>query len=129
MKMLLGILGCMFLAVTLALGQEESAGGLKVEKAVAAASVEDREPVGEATEFDASAGTVSCWTKILAENPPTTIKHVWYADGEQVFEKTLDIKFASVRTWTTKTVKPGSWRVDVTDEAGTVLKSVTFTVK
>jgi hypothetical protein len=119
----------MFLAAAVASGQEESAGGLKVEKAVAAASVRDREPVGEATEFEASVGTVSCWTKILAENPPTTIKHIWYADGDQVFEKTLDIKFASVRTWTTKTVKPGSWRVDVADEAGTVLTSVTFVVK
>jgi Protein of unknown function (DUF2914) len=123
------ILGSLLLAGTLAAAQKEPPKGLSVEKAVAATSVENREPVGEAKEFDASAGQVSCWTKVVAETVPTKIKHVWYVDNQQVFEISLDIKYPSTRTWSTKTVTPGSWRVDVTDEAGNVLTSVNFTVK
>jgi len=131
MKTLLSILICVFLIPSFAAAQEPSsaAAGLKVEKAVAATTVEDHEPVGEATEFDASVEKVYCWTKILAETTPTTIKHVWYADDQQVSEITLDIKYPSTRTWSLKTIRAGSWRVEVTDEAGKVLSVVGFTVK
>jgi hypothetical protein len=103
--------------------------GLKVEKAVVATSVENREPVGENQEFDASVGTVYCWTKIAAQTPPATIKHVWYAGDQKVFEKALEIKYPSTRTWSAKSVSAGNWRVDVTDDSNTVLSSVAFTVK
>jgi hypothetical protein len=43
--------------------------------------------------------------------------------------KLIDLKFASTRTWSSKAVKAGNWKVDVTDDAGTVLGSVSFTVK
>ena len=123
------ILGSFLLAGTLAAAQKESPKGLSVEKAVAATSVDNREPVGEATEFDASVGQVTCWTKVAAETVPTKIKHVWYVDDQKVFEISLDINYPSTRTWSTKTIRAGSWRVDVTDEAGNVLTSVNFTVK
>jgi Protein of unknown function (DUF2914) len=123
------ILGSFLLASTLAAAQKEPPKGLSVEKAVAATSVEEREPVGEATEFNASVEQVTCWTKVVAETVPTKIKHVWYVDNQQVFEISLDINYPSTRTWSTKTIRAGSWRVDVTDETGTVLTSVSFTVK
>ncbi len=123
------ILGSFLLAGTLAAAQKESPKGLSVEKAVAATSVEDHEPVGEAKEFNASVGKVYCWTKVVAETVPTKIKHVWYVDNQQVSEIPLDINYPSTRTWSTKTIRAGSWRVDVTDETGTVLTSVNFTVK
>jgi hypothetical protein len=131
MKTLFSILTCVFLMPSLAASQEPSGGaaGLKVEKAVAATGVQDHEPVGEAKEFDASVGRVYCWSKILAETTPTTIKHVWYVDDKQAFEITLDIKYPSTRTWSAKTIGPGNWRVEITDEAGKVLSVVGFTVK
>jgi hypothetical protein len=91
--------------------------------------VNNLEPVGENKEFDASVGTVSCWTKVTATTVPATIKHVWYFGDKKVFEQSLDLKFASTRTWSSKSVKSGGWKVDVTDDAGTVLSSVSFTVK
>ncbi len=131
MKRLLSVM--LLWAVALAVAQEKSSPaadqGLKVEKAVAATSVENREPVGENKEFEAAAGTVYCWTKITAGTTPATIKHVWYFGKQKVFEKSLDVKYPSTRTWTAKTIQAGDWRVDVTDEAGTVLTSVSFTVK
>jgi len=131
MKTLLSLLICLLLIPSFAAAQEASseAAGLNVEKAVAATAVEDREPVGEATEFDASVGKVYCWTKILAETTPTTLKHVWFADDQQVFEIILDIKYPSTRTWSVKTIRAGSWRVEITDDAGNVLSAVGFTVK
>ena len=103
--------------------------GLVVQKIVMATSVKNLEPVGENTEFPASVGTLSCWTKIAAKTVPSTIKHVWYFGDKKVFELSLDIKFPSTHTWSTKSVKLGTWKVVVTDEAGTELSSVSFTVK
>jgi hypothetical protein len=128
-KLLTTVVGVLAAASFVA-GQETSSDqGLKVEKAVAATSVENREPVGEGTEFAASVERVYCWSKILAQTTPTTIKHVWYLDDEKVFEISLDIKYPSTRTWSNKSVSPGTWQVDVADDAGNVLASVRFTVK
>ena len=133
MKKLIGLLVCVLLIVGVAAAQEKptkAAGqGIKVEKIVAATSVENREPVGENSEFAASVGNVYCWTKITAATVPATIKHVWYFGDKKVFEQSLNLIFASTRTWSSKSVKPGSWKVDATDDAGAVLSSVSFTVK
>ena len=133
MKKFLSTLACVLLVFGLAVAQEKTgqAGeqGLKVERIVAAASVADREPVGESKEFEASVGKVYCWTKVVAQTTPATIKHLWYADDKMVFEQPLELKYPSTRTWSYKSVHAGNWRVDVTDEAGTVVSSVAFTVK
>ncbi len=133
MNNLLHLLASALLLQGLAFAQEQPTPAanqaLKVEKIVMATSVENREPVGENSEFPASAGTVSCWTKVTAATPPVTIKHVWYFGDKKVFEQSLELKLASTRTWSSKAVKPGSWKVDVTDDAGAVLSSVSFTVK
>ena len=100
-----------------------------VEKIALGTGVEARELVGEATEFDASVGRIYCWTRITSQNVPTTIKHVWYADGEQVAEVPLTINYPSVRTWSSKAISAGKWRVEVVSETGDVLASTDFTVK
>jgi hypothetical protein len=133
MKQLMGLFVCVLVALGVAAAQEKTSKaadqGIKVEKIVVATSVNNLEPVGENKEFDASVGTVSCWTKVTAKTVPATIKHVWYFGDKKVFEYPLDVKFPSTHTWSSKSVKSGSWRVDVTDDAGTVLSSINFTVK
>jgi hypothetical protein len=133
MKKLILLLATVLVMFGIAAAQEKSGKpaeqAIKVEKIVAATSVEKLEPVGENKEFDASSGAVYCWTKVSAKTVPATIKHVWYVGDKKVFEQSLDLKFASTRTWSSKSVRPGSWKVDVTDDAGTVLSSVSFTVK
>jgi len=129
MHKLLGVLLGVLLIPNLAAPQEKSDQGLKVEKAVAATSVDNHEPAGENKEFEASVGTVYCWTKVTAKTTPATLKHVWYLGDKKVFEKDLEIKYPSTRTWSSKAVSSGSWRVDITDETGTVLSSVSFVVK
>lgn len=109
--------------------EAESGGELKVEKIVAATSVENREAVGEGTEFEASAGKIYCWTKITVKTPPAAVKHVWYLGEQKVHEYSLELKYPATRTWSVKSIKAGSWKVEVTDAAGKVLSQVTFTVK
>jgi hypothetical protein len=133
MKQLIGLFVCVLVVLGVAAAQEKTSKaadqGIKVEKIVAATSVDNHEAVGENTEFDASVGTVYCWTKVTTNTVPATIKHVWYFGDKKVFEQSLDLKYASTRTWSSKSVKSGSWKVDVTDDAGAVLSSVSFTVK
>jgi hypothetical protein len=102
---------------------------VQVEKVALGTGLESRELVGEATEFDVSAGRIYCWTKIVSENVPTTVTHVWYADAEKAAEVPLNIKYPTTRTWSSKAIWAGKWRVEVVGETGDVLASTDFTVK
>ena len=108
--------------------QAEAPKPYQVEKIALGTGVESRELVGEATEFDVSVGRVYCWTKITSQNVPTTIKHVWYTDEKEAAEVTLNVQYPSTRTWSSKTIGPGVWRVEVVSETGEVLASTGFTV-
>lgn len=104
------------------------AANIKVEKIAVGSAIDNKEISGEAAQFAASVGRVYCWTKVTTDQTPVTIKHVWSADGKQEAEVPLDIKYDSMRTWSSKTVWPGSWKVDVVDDKGSVLSSKEFTV-
>jgi hypothetical protein len=108
--------------------EQKAAPEIKVEKIATAASVENREPVNETTTFDANVGKVYTWTKVTAANVPAKIKHVYYKDGKMVREIELAVSSSPFRVWSWKNVTPGSWKVEVTDEAGNVLSSAEFTV-
>ncbi len=101
---------------------------VQIEKIAVGTGVQDRELVGQATEFSASLGRVYCWTKVTAQNVPTSVKHVWYLDGKKSAEVTLNVKYPRTRTWSNKAVGPGLWKVEVLDESGSVLSSVEFKV-
>ncbi len=104
-------------------------GTLTVVEAVAASDIVDRRPQGDPPFADGS--EVNIFTRI--ENPgghQRTIRHQWHYDGSRRSNVALKVKGTTWRTWSTRPVYGvGEWRVDVVDEAGTVLESVTFTVK
>lgn len=102
--------------------------GLSVAKIGVGTGVEERELVGEAASFYSSVDRVYCWTRLSASVVPSTVKHVWSMNGQKISEVPLDVKYASMRTWSTHGVTPGDWKVEVTDESGSVLSSVSFTV-
>ena len=108
--------------------QTPAAAEIKVEKIVTAAAVVNREPVDENSVFDKTVGRVYTWTRIVAAEAPVKISHIYYADEKKVAEIELDIKAKTYRVWSNKSVWPGNWKVEVTDEAGSVLAAVTFTV-
>jgi len=101
---------------------------VQIEKIAIGTGIQDRELVGQATEFSASLGRVYCWTKVIAQNVPTSVKHVWYLDGKKSVEITLNVKYPRTRTWSNKAIRPGSWKVEVLDESGSAVSSVEFKV-
>ena len=100
-----------------------------IEKIAVGTAIDNKELTGTAKEFDASMNRVYCWTKVTASNPPTKINHVWYAEDKQEAEVPLEIKYSSMRTWSSKNVWPGRWKVEVTSDSGEVLSSTDFTVQ
>jgi len=78
-----------------------------------------------------SPGKVYCFTKVSG-TAPATIKHVWYFGDKAVHTMELAIDGSPWRTWSYKTVPPemtGAWKVEIQDAAGTVLKTLDFTVQ
>lgn len=61
----------------------------------------------------------------------TTLRHIWSRDGQVVKEADLQAKTRHWRSYSTLPVNAGSvgqWRVELRDEAGTVLKTLEFKV-
>ncbi|MFC1522637.1 DUF2914 domain-containing protein [Elusimicrobiota bacterium] len=106
----------------------QTTGLIQVVKMALAAQIKDKEPVSESMEFDSAVGRVWCWNRILAKSFPTAIKHVWYADKKKVGEVSLKIKAQTYRTWSSKTVWPGEWRVEVVSEDDKLLAARGFVV-
>lgn len=103
---------------------------LQVVKAAFGTAIQDRQLVGESNDFDASAGRVYCWTEIQAKDAPAAIRHIWYMDGQKVAEVPLKVAASHFRTWSSKAVGPGKWKVEVVDDnGGEILATAEFSVK
>lgn len=100
-----------------------------VDSILFASGIKDRVPVGCNTEFGPQMQRVFCWTKLSIQHAPFKFKHVWYNGDQKVLEVPLRLGYASGRLWSYKTVTPGSWRVDVVDDADKVIGSGAFNAK
>jgi hypothetical protein len=100
-----------------------------VDSMVFAAGIDARSPVGVAAQFQSTTGKVSCWIKVSSSQGPISVKFVWNKDGQKVFELPITLKPQSGRLWSTKTVTPGNWQVDIVDDASVIAKSGTFVVQ
>ncbi len=111
--------------------QAQEAPSLEVAVAAIAQDVVDREPVDAGVSFSASVGTLYCFTKIAGVQSPTQVTHVWYYGATERARVDLDVNSDGWRTWSSKIIQSheiGSWRVDVLDSAGTVLKQLQFEI-
>lgn len=74
-----------------------------------------------------------CFTRTVSDGTgEATVKHVWMRNGQVIKEIDLPVKGKRWRVYSTLPVDAssvGSWRVDVKDGAGTVIKSVEFRVQ
>ncbi len=91
-------------------------------------AVENRLPADEVPAAGTSATQVYCWVNLVSATIPTTIKTVWYNEGKRVDAVSLAVKSSPYRTWSSKKVWPGQWKVEVVTEAGDVLASKEFKV-
>lgn len=109
-------------------GQEGPETAMKVEGAVGSEVVE-RELRGEADTFP-EGGRVYFLTRVSGARPGSRLLHVWYQDGEEKASVELKLGGEVWRTWSYKTMHPGSkgaWRVEAVDEEGRTLHTVEFT--
>jgi len=109
----------------------QNAPSLEVAVAAICQDVVDREPVDAGVSFPASVGTLYCYTKITGAQEATKITHVWYFGATERARVELDVNSDNWRTWSSKIIQAneiGSWRVDILDAAGTVLKELQFEI-
>lgn len=102
---------------------------LDVDVAVICEDVNNLEPIGAAESFPISIGELNCFTRIIGAHEPTTVTHVWYFGMTERARIDLVIKGSQWRTYSSKKIQAhevGSWRVEVIDTEGTVLKVVQF---
>jgi hypothetical protein len=103
--------------------------GITIEP-VLCTGVEDRMPIGEATNFPADVEKVYLWTKITGAKD-MVIHHVWLHEGREMADVELTIKGSPWRTYSYKTIPPewaGNWEAKIVGPDGNVLKSISFTV-
>ncbi|MCK5125380.1 MAG: DUF2914 domain-containing protein [candidate division Zixibacteria bacterium] len=100
-------------------------------EAVICSAVEDREPVGEGSQFGSEVERVYFWTKVTGVETETTIRHVWLYKGEEIADVALTVKGSPWRTYSYKSMIPewtGEWAVKVVGEDGDVIVTKTFIV-
>lgn len=104
---------------------------LEVSEAVITTQVSDRAPVDAIQTYPASVERLYCFTRVTGAGEETSIAHVWYLRGIEMSRIELPVRSGDWRTWSSKTIFPGSagdWRVDVLDAEGKLLKTVVFTL-
>ena len=108
-----------------------AAEGIFVEEAAVATSIKDLVPEGVAETFPSNVGKLYCYSLIMNGQGASVI-HKWYYKENLVAAIPLAVKYQSHRTYSVKNIFPGTegeWRVEVTKEDGTILKTVKFKVE
>jgi Protein of unknown function (DUF2914) len=126
-------LSCCYLLVLIfcALPQRAAADGLKITEMAVTTKIVRGNPIDSVRRISsASVKALYCFTRVASESDgETTIKHLWYKDGEKVADYELPVKGQKWRTYSKKAVEKGltgDWRVDAVDSEGKLLKSVKF---
>ena len=118
------------LVIAMALLLSTAAMALDVE-AVICSGVEERMPVGEADQFSPDIEKVYLWTKVTADEFPTTIRHVWLHEGQEIADVELQVNGSPWRTYSYKTMIPewtGTWEVKVVGADGNVILAKKFMI-
>lgn len=93
--------------------------------------VANRQPIDVGNSFEASVGTLYCFTKIVGGSGATEITHVWYFGDTERARVNLAINSASWRTYSSKRIQAheiGGWHVNVLGPGGEVLQTMEFTI-
>lgn len=105
----------------------QNGSGIKVMKNVLCLAVKDREPQDEVN--SAKVGDVVVGWMQINSAADTTVTHRWIREGETISDVSLNVKTSpSYRAWSRKTIgSSGSWKWQILDADGNVLKEVSFT--
>jgi len=107
-----------------------NAWALEVSEAVITTDIIDRSPVDAIESYFADVGKIYCFTRIEgALEEETSVSHVWYYEDKEMARITLPVRSAYWRTWSSKNILPawtGDWRVEILNEDGDLIKSISF---
>lgn len=109
----------------------KAAEGISVEEAAVATGIKNLVPEGVAEVFPSNVGKLYCYS-LIANGQGASIIHKWYHREDLRAAIPLAIKYPSHRTYSEKKIFTGSegeWRVEITKEDGTILKTVKFKVE
>ena len=105
-------------------------GSVQVNRMIMTRGVENREPIDRANRFLAADGQVVAFASFGNTGPPTKVTFSWYRDDALASSTELKVgTAASWRTWSRSGVARGAWRVEITDQNGTLLSESSFTVE
>jgi hypothetical protein len=95
--------------------------GIILDKVIVCSQISDRNPSGIRETFSiAKVKKVYTWMRVSGVKPPKRVKHLYYWEGKLVARVELELEYASMRTWSQKTLKPleslGKWQVIITTE-------------
>ena len=104
---------------------------LAVSEAAIATGMESLTPQGVADSFESGVGRLYAFTKVTGAEEETLVKHLWFHEDHLIAEVELPVRAVSWRTYSSKIIAPdmkGQWKVDVTAQDWTLLKSIPFTI-
>lgn len=113
--------------------QGDMPSGIRIEEIISCSSVNNKQYSSLKIKFSLAQDTTpNIWMKVISENPPFTLTHVYYCNGRKYCEVPLAIRYQRMRTWSTVTLRSpehiGKWRVEVIDDNGAKLDQIEFTV-
>jgi Protein of unknown function (DUF2914) len=105
--------------------------GIKITEMAVTTKIVKGNPIDSVHRISSSSvKALYCFTRLQSDAAgETAIRHVWYRDNVKVGEYELPVKGKNWRTFSKKTIEKGwagDWRVEVFDDEGHLLKTVTF---
>jgi hypothetical protein len=104
---------------------------LTLARAVMCEAIQEYAPANPAVVFSIDLGRVSCFTEFDPVPEKTTIRHKWYQNDSLVTEKRLTInppRWSSFTSVQLRESDKGPWRVEITDETGTLMHTLRFSI-
>lgn len=106
--------------------------GFTITRMVMSENVAEREPVGQTNTFSADTGTVFCFLETKDIEFDRIVSFVWYYEGQE--KARIDLPIQKGRRWRTYSSKKianlkGNWTVELQEESGIILNSVSFQVQ
>jgi len=102
---------------------------LRVNAIRIAKGIQEEQPDHAGRVFSSAAKRLFCWTAVSVDTAPAILRQVWYLDGKPVYETRLIVADTSSRVWSSRRIRPGKWRVDITTPGSKEpLASASFTV-
>lgn len=113
-------------------GPPKEAVGFTIARLVVGTGIENREPVGTSGGFPSSIERVYCFLEATDITQKTEVSFVWVHEGKEMRRVSLPLETGPRwRTYAYKNLAglKGSWKVEIKDSAGNLLRDIPFKVE